>query len=91
MEEETKTWIVGPEYDQSIFDRLGLTLRDLGYTKSTESWGVAGSQELSRWCVDGPSGQLVVEAETYIGLQVIGPISLIEKLQKRYIAISRSS
>ena len=80
----TETWNVGEEYDQSAFDRLGKALRTLGYIQGTHHWAVGGSQEISEWTVRGPNGNLDIAAETYIGLQVTGPIELVRELQIAY-------
>lgn len=77
-------WVVGREFDEAVYRRLGATLRAYGYTVDSESWGVAGSQELSTWKVSGPRGALVVEAETYIGLTVTGSAPLIDELKQAF-------
>lgn len=77
-------WIVGREFDEALHRRLGATLRACGYTVDSKSWGVAGSQELSTWKVSGPRGELLVEAETYIGLSVTGASPLIDELKDAF-------
>ena len=80
----TETWHVGAEYDQSAFKRLGDALRSLGYAEGTHNLGVGGSQELSAWTVRGPTGDLEILSETYMGLQVSGSAVLVRELQAAY-------
>ena len=77
-------WIVGAEYDGRLFAALGTSLRALGYNVDAESWGVGGSQEVSSWKVRGPKGNLLVEAETYIGLSVCGEPDLVGELRRHF-------
>ena len=85
-----ETWVVGAEYDKALFMALGSALRELGCKLEDDSWGVAGSQEVSRWVLDSSLGQLVVEAETYVGLSVSGPIEAVDAL-RRQMAVGGSS
>ena len=77
-------WLVAAEHDQGAFECLGTALRDLGYDLSSESWSIGGSQELSEWVVACPHGELLISAETYIGLSVSGQAELISELQRQY-------
>ncbi len=85
-----ETWVVGAEYDENLFRALGAALRKLGCTLADKSWGVGGSEELSRWVLESSLGQLVVEAETYVGLSVSGPIEAVDALRLQ-MAIGRNS
>jgi hypothetical protein len=85
-----ETWVVGEEFDASLQRALGAALRELGYVLDDESWGVGGSQELLRWILDAPLGQLVVEAETYVGLSVSGPAAAVDAV-RRQMAVVRAS
>ena len=76
-----ETWVVGAEHDEALFLALGAALRKLGCTLEDDAWGVAGSQELSRWVLESSLGQLVVEAETYVGLAVSGPGEAVSALR----------
>ena len=84
MTEETATWIVGPEHDRSCFDRLGSALRDHGYALTQDTWGVAGSQEVREWRLEGPGGSLLVVSETYVGLSVTGVAKTIDRLRNNF-------
>jgi hypothetical protein len=88
-EEQADTWVVGAEYDTTLFARLGAALRSLGYEFENSSWGVAGSQELTTWHATSSVGTLAVEAETYVGLSVRGPKMLVAALQGRFAAMAR--
>jgi hypothetical protein len=76
-----ETWVVGAEHDEALFVALGAALRKLGCTPEDDAWGVAGSQELSRWVLKSSFGELVVEAETYVGLSVSGPVEAVNALR----------
>jgi hypothetical protein len=79
----TKRWQIGPEYEADLFGKLGRVLHSLGYHVGEDWWGVGGSQEVSRWEISGPGGDLVVEAETYVGLSVSGPTELVSVIKER--------
>ena len=81
-------WIVGPEYDTSLFAKLGRALRTCHYSIDSDTWGLGGSQEISTWTVSGPNGVLVVEAETYIGLRVTGDPGLLAELQVAFSSLT---
>ena len=76
-----ETWVIGAEHDKVLFLALGSALREIGCKLEDDSWGVAGSQELSRWVLHSSLGQLVVEAETYVGLAVSGPGEAVSALR----------
>ena len=77
---------MGAEFDANLQRVLGAALRDLGYVLDDESWGVGGSQELHKWVFDAPLGQLVVEAETYVGLSISGPIEVVSAVRQQMAA-----
>jgi len=81
---KNEQWLVGAEHDEKLFDALGASLRALGYSLSSKSWGVGGSQEISNWVVNGPKGKLTVEAETYIGLSVTGDTNLVNEVRQHF-------
>ena len=53
-------WVVGSEYDDALFERLGVALLALGYRLGSEWHGVGGSQEISHWVIGCPDGSLTV-------------------------------
>ena len=82
-------WVIGAEHDAALLERLGRALRSLGYDLETRWSGLGGSQQVSRWELIGPKGVLVVEAETYIGLQVTGAHELVSELRSSFHAVER--
>lgn len=81
---QARKWVVGDEYDEVIFARLKHALGDLHYSIRDQWSGLAGSQDIQQWTWVSPSGQLTIESETYVGLSVEGPPSLIADLKARY-------
>ena len=45
---------------------------------------MAGSQDIYQWTADCLNGRLVIERETYIGLSVEGPMTLVAELRSQY-------
>ncbi len=90
VEEPSKTWIFGREFDKALFDHLADSLKSLGYGCENETYGVAGSQELHQWEAKGRDGTLSISAETYMGLSVTGQPHLVDELRGEFnkIAIS---
>jgi hypothetical protein len=78
-------WTVGHEYDEALFERLKSVLRALGYHIDIEWSGVAGSQDISHWEISCPAGTLQIEAETYIGLSITGPVQLVAGIRERFL------
>lgn len=74
-------FIVGVEHDPALTERLGNVLRSLGYNLDTSWHGIGGSQEIGHWVVASPKGQLIIEAETYVGLSVTGPSELVAQVK----------
>jgi hypothetical protein len=82
------TWLVGPEYDETIFKRLGNALSSMGF-KTSDHWeGLAGSQEIQNWKFICNSGELTVEAETYVGLSVKGSPELVQQVRECYASFT---
>jgi hypothetical protein len=81
---QAEKWVVAEEYDDVGFARLKRALSDLQYAVRDQWGGLAGSQDIQQWTVVGPEGQLKIESETYVGLSVEGPPSLIAELKAQY-------
>ena len=79
-----RKWVVGDEYDEVAFARLKQALSDLHYSIRDQWNGVAGSQDIHHWTAVGPSRQLTIESEIYVGLSVEGLSSLVADLQAQY-------
>lgn len=76
------TVVLGDEFDESLRNRLIDALRKLGATPSgSASRTVAGSQDLEELDVYVEGHLVRIEAETYIGLSVTGPETIVRKLQ----------
>ncbi len=88
MPDAAEKWIIGPEYDERVFRRLGGALRDLEFEIDESWWGVAGSQEVSRWELRSPYGAVIVEAETFCGLSVEGPEELVHRIRQRFETVT---
>lgn len=71
------TVVLGTEFDLILRQRVRAALKKLGAQRVDARWGIAGSQEvgIERWQTD--EAQLVLEAETYIGLSLSGPPELV--------------
>jgi hypothetical protein len=81
---QSEKWVVGDEYDEVAFARLKRALGDLQYSVRDQWNPVAGSQDIQQWTTVGRGGQLKIESETYVGLSVEGPPSLIAELIAQY-------
>lgn len=77
-------WHVGAEYDESVFNKLGAVLENLGFNVTTKWSGTGGSQEITKWEAKSGKGSLTIEAETYIGLTIDGSKELVEKVQNEF-------
>ena len=75
-------WTAGAEYDQAARARLRTALESLGYTPKAQWWGVGGSQEITHVELVGPTGEIEIEVETYIGLTVKGDATAIAAIRK---------
>ena len=71
---------LGPEYDAHLRSTLKNVLVELGAALSSSEWGVVGSQELEQLEVEVGGSKLAVEAETYVGLSILGEPSLVDHI-----------
>jgi hypothetical protein len=78
-----RTVTLGPEYDDTVREALRDVLLELGASKVDVSWGVGGSQELETAVVKIDGRELIVEAETYIGLTIAGDDDLVTSVADR--------
>lgn len=74
------TLVLGAEYDKRLQRTLRTVLSELGGRFGPPDCAIAGSQELTRWRVDLDGAEMIVEAETYIGLSLHGPRSMVERV-----------
>lgn len=78
MEHSNKrTLTLGPEYDKATRMALRAVLLELGALLSVQRWGLGGSQEVETMLVRIKESEIVVEAETYIGLTITGDEDLV--------------
>jgi hypothetical protein len=75
-----KTVILGDEYDDALRTRLFDVLRGLGAQMSAGERALAGSQDLETCRLRLDGAEVVVEAETYIGLSLSGPADIVDKV-----------
>lgn len=75
-----KTVILGDEYDGALRARLFDVLRDLGAQMSGGARALAGSQDVETCRLRLDGAEVVVEAETYIGLSLSGPAEIVDKV-----------
>ncbi len=71
---------LGAEHDSALWSRLEATVIARGGSLVESSYAVAGSQEIITYEVVLPGGRLQVTSETYIGLVLEGPTSLVREL-----------
>jgi hypothetical protein len=72
--------VIGPEYDASVRGALKSVLAELGAQSTRRDWGMGGSQEVESLDVIIGERHLKIEAETYVGITVTGPVKLIEQI-----------
>lgn len=74
--------ILGDEFDDSLRQKLLEVLRQLGGTSGLANRFLAGSQDLEELDVEIEGHILHIQAETYIGLSISGPIPLVKRVQE---------
>lgn len=75
--------LLGSEDDDDLFDRLLVVVKDMGGSIVDTEWVLGGSQELTRYSITLPSGNLEAMAETYIGLTLCGHSDLVRLLASK--------
>lgn len=73
-----KTVPLGDEYDDALRRRVMDALISMGAVVVDDAWGVGGSQECERVRLNLDGREIVVEAETYVGLQITGDAALVD-------------
>jgi hypothetical protein len=64
--------VLSPEYDKNTRNALQSILAELGATLSTGQWNIGGSQEIESISAILCGQEIIVEAETFIGLTITG-------------------
>ena len=78
------TVVLGDEFDNVLREKLINILRVLGAKNLVEAERLlAGSQEIEELDVYVESNLIHVEAETYIGLSITGPESIVKDIQRK--------
>lgn len=72
-----RTLKLGEEFDEAARQALHQVLLDLNASMVDEKWGIGGSQEIETVTVRIEERELLVEAETYIGLTITGDDDLV--------------
>ncbi len=80
-----KTLILGPEYDNALREALHSVLARLGAKDLAHDWSVGGSQELETAEVQVGAKCVIIEAETFIGLSIRGPVELVERIRSMVV------
>lgn len=75
-----KTIVLGDEYDVVLRESLQHVLQLKGAAKIDGERGFAGSQEVEVLTYSLGDSRIVVESETYVGLSVTGPDSLVDAI-----------
>ena len=81
MPSDPETVILGAEYDERLRAIVRQVLIELGGKAIGQGWALGGSQELESLEVELEGDRLLVEAETYVGLSITGPSSLVRRVQ----------
>jgi hypothetical protein len=80
----TEKWVVGPEYNEQLFRRLGAVLKSMGFNLGSRWDGIGGSQDIFHWELKSLDGSLVIESETYIILSVEGTSELVQRVRQQF-------
>jgi hypothetical protein len=85
MSSNQVTVTLGPEYDAATRTALRSVLLELAASDGTTNWAVAGSQEIESTEVSVGGRKLLVESETYMGLNIIGDQDLVDTVLQRVL------
>lgn len=81
---KNERWTIGSEFDSPLVGDVRRLLLVLGYAEDSHWTGVAGSQDIAHWEYVGSKGRLILEAETYIGLTLVGPENLVIEVREAF-------
>lgn len=77
------TVVLGHEFDDALRATLLDVLRQLGATPAGPTGrSLAGSQDLEEINVYVKGHMLRVEAETYVGLSITGPVDIVQQIRR---------
>ncbi len=72
-----KEIVLDSEYDDALFAKLCAVVESLGGSIADTEWVLGGSQEITKFAVALPNGNLEAIAGTYIGLLLRGEDDLV--------------
>jgi hypothetical protein len=75
-----KKLVLGDEHDGALRQSLLETLTWLGADIDARQWGLGGSQIIETTKLSLGKNQLVVEAETYVGLSIAGEARVVDRV-----------
>ncbi len=78
-----KTLILGDEYDDNLREKLMHFLKKNDAIILDTTQQIAGSQDIEILTVSLFEHNIIIEAETYIGLSITGSEEIIEYIQKK--------
>lgn len=77
------TVILGPEYDETLRTTVMDVMEQLGASVESRNWSVAGSQEIETVQARLADQEIIIEAETYIGLSITGDEDTVNEISER--------
>lgn len=75
---------LGPEYDEEVWRRAKAALKAAGAKLRGADWGLAGSQEIDTLTVELDGEELVLEAETYVGVTLTGGEAQVRRVERLF-------
>ncbi len=77
------TVIFGPEYNETLRTTVMDVVEQLGASVESRNWSVAGSQEIETVQARLADQEIIIEAETYIGLSITGDEDTVNEISER--------
>jgi len=77
------TVIFGPEYNETLRTTVIDVMEQLGASVESRNWSVAGSQEIETVQARLADQEIIIEAETYIGLSITGDEDTVNEISER--------
>lgn len=77
------TVIFGPEYDGTLRTTVMDVMEQLGASVESRNGSVAGSQEIETVQARSADQEIIIEAETYIGLSITGDEATVNEISER--------
>ncbi|OAE43650.1 hypothetical protein [Agrobacterium tumefaciens] len=77
------TVISGPEYNETLRTTVMDVMEQLGASVESRNWSVAGSQEIETVQARLADQEIIIEAETYIGLSITSDEDTVNEISER--------